>query len=989
VGSTALAEQMDPEDLFAGMASYHDMVKRIAIRYNAHVAKIVGDGVDLYFGYPIAGEDDTVHAVHAGLNIVQEVSQLHVGNKPLQVRAGLATGQVTVGMLDDMSIAGSAPNLAARIQSEAKPNQVAIAPTTRRLAGDQFIYEDLGLFTLKGFSDEVRISAVIGAVSHDSRSAWRGRDSSLPMVGRDAELRVLEQCWQRVTDRHCAGALLIADAGLGKSRLGTAFQEGLKDTSHLTIRLQCSPFHTNSVLHPFVQHLVQASGFARNDSALIQIEKLESQLAIASITEVRDVALIAALVGVHVENRYPPIELPPPAQLALTKDALMRYFIDLAHKQAHIFADTTLTRYFAGLAQAKPLLMIVEDLHWIDPSSLELIDMLLSSGQLSRAFLLMTARTIFKPSFNAEADIVTIALDRLSEDAARQMALNLCAAVALPATDIDTIIARTDGIPLYIEEMTRMVLDTQNTAVRAIGSAALGVPDTLMDLLMSRLDRLGPAKALAQVAAVLGNEFPRELLQACADLSKNEFETQLRQLLDSGLVLTVGASADRLRFKHALVERTAYDSILLKRRVSLHAAVADALTGDFASKVQGSSELVARHLARANRALEAGRFLLQAGIQALSRGAPREAAGHLQEGLEALKNVATSPERAECELGLLSMLGPTTMVLMGPGSAQFGDVQKRAHALSESIPGKPREFPITYALCLYHWGRAEFDIANPLARALLQTAYDKGDDNESVMAAGNMNGMIQFHLGNAAQARQYLQDSVNRYQPERDAALYPVYMMDFGVFGRFYLGLASFVCGDTNAAIQHATDAYVLAQRLNQPHTLGFSLLANFMLAGMRNDPVVALQFSEQCVEFASQYGFPEFIGAARMVRGWATAQQGHAAQGLEDMEAGLAMWQMTGFENWQAWFAVLKVDVLLMLQQTIPALDAVNGQLERIARNNEQQFRSLLIAQKAVVLRATGQGSDQVHALFDEAAAVAQQQGAVAWSRWIEKKRL
>jgi class 3 adenylate cyclase/tetratricopeptide (TPR) repeat protein len=987
VGSTALAEQMDPEDLFAAMAAYHQLVKRVAIRYHGHVAKIVGDGVDLYFGYPVAGEDDAVRAVHAGLNIVQDISSIQVAGKPLQVRVGLATGQVTVGMLDTISIAGSTPNLAARIQAEALPMQVALAPGTRRIAGGQFIYEDRGLFALKGFSDEVRISVVTGAVAQNSRSAWRGRDGSMALVGRDVEMARLAACWQRVDDRHCAGALLVADAGFGKSRLATEFEHSLKDTAHLTVRLQCSPFHTNSVLHPFVQHLVQASGFTRHDSALIQIEKLESQLAIAGITAPQDVALIAALVGLQPGNRYPPIELPPPAQLALTKDALVRYFLDLAHKQAVTATDDTLSRYFAGLAQTQPLLLLMEDLHWADPTSLELLDLLLSSERLSRTFVLMTARSSFTPAFKPSADLTVLPVERLSEAASRQMALNLCAAMALPASEMNILIARTDGIPLFIEEMTRMLLDAQSTGVRVGTSAALGVPDTLMDLLMERLDRLGPAKSLAQVAAVIGNQFPRELLQTCADMSPAAFDAQLSQLLDSGLMLSAAGSLN-LKFKHALVEKTAYDSILLKSRVALHTRVADALTGPFASHVQGESELVARHLARANRALEAGRYLLQAGMQSLGRGAPREAAGHLREGLDALKDVANGSERAECELGLLSVLGPTTMVLMGPGSAAFGEVQKRAYDLCRALPGQPREFPITYGLCLYHWGRAEFDIANPLASALLQTAYDKGDDNEAVMAAGNMNGMIQFHLGHPAAAREHLENSVQRYQPERDAALYPVYLMDFGVFGRFYLALASFVCGDADAARQHALDAYELAQRLNQPHSLGFSLLANFNIACMRDEPEVARQFAEQCVEFASQYGFPEFIGMARLVRGWAVARGGQPAEGLQDMEAGIELWKMTGFENWQTWFAVLKVQVLLMLARTDEAMQAIDAQFTRMDVNNENQFRSVLMAQKAVVLRAQGTDDARTMALFDAAAALAESQGAVAWSRWIADKR-
>jgi tetratricopeptide (TPR) repeat protein len=252
-----------------------------------------------------------------------------------------------------------------------------------------------------------------------------------------------------------------------------------------------------------------------------------------------------------------------------------------------------------------------------------------------------------------------------------------------------------------------------------------------------------------------------------------------------------------------------------------------------------------------------------------------------------------------------------------------------------------------------------------------------------------MNGMIQFHLGNAPQAREHLENSVKRYQPERDAALYPVYLMDFGVFGRFYLALASFVCGDADAARQHALDAYALAQRLNQPHSLGFSLLANFNIACMRDEPAVAQQFAQQCVEFATQYGFPEFIGMARIVRGWAAARQGQPVQGLQDMEAGIEMWKMTGFENWQTWFTVLKVDVLLMLGRTSQALQEVQAQFARMERNGENQFHSLLIAQQAAVLHASEHDRSQVQALFEQAQALAHTQGALAWSRWIDRKRL
>lgn len=964
VGSTALAEQMDAEDLFDALAAYHNMVKRIAVRFNGHVAKIVGDGVDLYFGYPIAGEDDAVRAIHAGLAILEELQHLTLTDgKPvkLQVRVGVATGRVTVGMLDAMSIAGSTPNLAARIQAEAKPGQLAIAPSTRRIAGAQFTYQDLGLFSLKGFADEVPICAVTGAHALSSRSAWRGHDSQLPMVGRDAELAALQRCWQSAKTRHGVGAVLMADAGMGKSRLGAAFLESLHDEPHLAIHLQCSPFHGNSVLYPFVQHLSGASGFTRHDSALVQVEKFEAQMAIAGITAPQDLALLASLLDIKIENRYPPLEMPPPARLQMAEDVLLRYFVELASQMPMTSTETVLSHYFKGMTKSKPLLLLVEDLHWIDPSSLELLDKLLGSEQLPRTLVLMTARPNFKHAFKPEADITRIELQKLDEAAARQMVVNLCDAIALPAAAVDLILKKTDGIPLYIEEMTRMVQDAQarSRGGLMIGmlDAGLGVPDTLMDLLMERLDRLGPAKKLAQVAAVLGQEFSQELLTAVAQMSADEFDTQLGALTDSGLLLRTGP--DRLKFKHALVENTAYDSILLKARIALHGRAVECLQGEFAALAQGAPEVLAHHLARANRALEASRYLLQAGIQSLQSGAPREAAEHLKEGLAALKDVPADEARAGAELALLSVLGPTTMVLMGPGSAPFGEVQKRAHALCHELPGKPRQFPITYGLCLYHWGRAEFEIAQTLARQLLDTANaieragvaDAGaSPEEAVMAACNMNGMIAFHMGESEQARAQLQRSVGLYQPDRDAALYPVYLMDFGVFGRFYLALSCMACGDADAARQHAHDAYLLAQKLNQPHSLGFSLLANMNIAAMREEHDVARQFAEQCVEFSSQFGFPEFIGMARIVRGWSAARQGHPAQGLDDLEAGLAMWQMTGFENWQSWFTCLKADILHLLGKPAQATAEIEAQLARIEGNRELQFKPQLLARKAIL---------------------------------------
>ncbi len=330
------------------------------------------------------------------------------------------------------------------------------------------------------------------------------------------------------------------------------------------------------------------------------------------------------------------------------------------------------------------------------------------------------------------------------------------------------------------------------------------------------------------------------------------------------------------------------------------------------------------------------------------------------------------------------------MVLMGPGSLPFGAVQKRAYELCQALPGAPRRFPITYGLCLFHWGRAELETAYGLVRELLLAAEANPESDEAVMAANNMSGMITFHLGDPRGAKAHLERSVARYRAERDAALYPVYLMDFhGVFGRFYLALATFVTGDADAARDHAREAYELAGRLNQPHTLGFSLLANFTVAALRGEPDVARRFAAQCIEFASQQGFPEFVAMARIIRGWADARAGHLESGIADMAEGIELWKATGFENWQPWFACLKAEAMARNGRRDEALEDIDRQLDRIGRNGENQFRSLLLAEKASILGAMTGHADEAGPLFAEAEKIARSQGAQAWLDQIGQKRL
>ena len=522
------------------------------------------------------------------------------------------------------------------------------------------------------------------------------------------------------------------------------------------------------------------------------------------------------------------------------------------------------------------------------------------------------------------------------------------------------------------------------------GGNVRNVPDTLVDLLTERLDRLpASGKLMAQLASIIGREFDRDLLAAAAPDGDTLLQDGLRAMLESGLVLPSSADGERLLFKHALVEDTAYASVPPKRCAELHGRVADALLTRFKDRVERQPELAARHLTRAGEGLRAAPWWQAAGGQALSRGAPREAAGHLRAGVDALKSAPAGLERDAAELGLLSMLGPTTMVLLGPGSAEFGEVQERAYGLSQVLPGQPRLFPTSYGWCLFNWGRARLTTATQLVDRLLQASAQRAGDTEAAMAAHNMAGMVRFHLGQADAAHKHLSQSTALYKPQRDAALYPVYLMDFGVFGRFYLALSTQVLGFADAARRIAAESLLLAEGLNQPHTMGFAMLANFNTAVMRGDVGEALPMAERCIEFSSQFGFPEFIAMARVARGWAQAHgQQRWAEGLVDVQAGLEGWAQTGFENWQPWFATLQAEIMGHLGQQAQALQHIDRQLARIAANGELQFKGPLLAERAAALAALPGRRDEAAAEFDEAATLAREQGAAGWSERIARRR-
>jgi len=672
--STGHARDSDPDDLLEALRRYQRVACEIAARFGGYIARMVGDGVDIYFGYPTASEDDAVRAVLAALWLAKEVPRIETGpDRHLRPRMGVATGLVAVSLDQGVAVAGSTPNLAARIQAVVPPGCVGVAPATRRIAEGPIEFQDFGVHALKGFEQPLAISLARRANRFDSRSAWRGSSSRHALVNRESELAAMLAAWQRAAAGCVLGILVSGEAGLGKSRLVGELQTRLPAQGHSWLHVQGSPLHINSVLQPFIAHLTSAAGFDEHDSAGAQLDKLEAQLAVAGLFEQRERALLATLLGLPVEGRYPPLDMPPPLRLQLTKEALRRYFVGLTGAGPNGSPGGT-----------RPLLLVIEDMHWIDPTSVELVNLLLSERGAAPITLVMTARPAFKPAWPADCEVLHLPLERLDDAAAEKVARLQSQGAELPPESLAMIVERTDGVPLFIEEMTRLVLVTR-TKPREVTRT---VPGTLMDLLTARLDRLPAAgKLAAQLAAVIGREFDRRLLFSLDRALANQLAEGLAALLDSEIVLPNSADGERMWFKHALILDAAYASLPPKRRVERHGQVAAALLSGFADRVSQQPEVAALHLTRAGQAMDAARWWQAAGAQALSRGAPREAAAHLRAGLDALAAAEAGVVRDTAELGLLSMLGPTTMVLRGPGDAEFGAIQQRAYNLTRQLPG--------------------------------------------------------------------------------------------------------------------------------------------------------------------------------------------------------------------------------------------------------------------------------------------------------------
>src|SRR6476661_4211704 len=756
VGSTALSARMDPEDLREVISAYQKCVAETVQRFGGFVAKYMGDGVLIYFGFPQAHEDDAERAVHAGLELVAAVGGLKT-HAPLETRVGIATGLVVVGDLigsgasQEQAIVGETPNLAARLQGIAKPNTVVIAEGTRRLLGNLFELQDLWAKDLKGITGPVQAWVALRASSAKGRFEALHATGLTALVGREEELELLLQRWSKAKSGEGQVVLLSGEAGIGKSRLIAALLERLTTEQHVRLRYFCSPQHTDSALYPIIGQMERAAEFAQDDTPQVRLDKLDAVLTRTS-TPKADAALFADMLSLPNDGRYPTLDLTPEQRRHRTFEAL--------------------SLQIEALTSSRPVLIIVEDTHWVDPTSLEAFGQVVAQIPNLPALLIVTFRSEFEPPWIGRSHVTALTINRLAERDVRAMIDNVIGNKPLSLEVRQDIIERTDGVPLFVEEITKAVLETENEGAAQrtaaiVPSPALAVPASLHGSLMARLDRVGPAKEIAQIGAALGRKISHPLLAAVVRKPEAELASALDRLVAAGLLFQQGVRPHATYlFKHALVQDAAYGMLLREPRRALHARIAETLQSQFTEIAENQPELLARHYTEAGLIEKAARFWGRAGQRSVERSALVEGVAHLRRALEQIATLPPSPRVRREQIKLQSALITPLIHVKGYAAAETKAATEQARLLIEQAEalGEPPEDPLLLFLVLYAFWVANHVAFNGDAMRDLATQFlalaEKQRASVPLMVGHRLTGVSLIVTGDIARDRGHLDRAI-------------------------------------------------------------------------------------------------------------------------------------------------------------------------------------------------------------------------------------
>lgn len=967
VGWSELSERVDPDRLPQLLRSYHDVCTEIIKRHEGHVAQYLGDGVMVYFGYPRAHENNAERAVRTGLDIVSAVADMsrelaRQGLPALQVRVGIHTALTVVGEVGERNrheqlAVGSTPNVASRLQSIAEPGAVVIGASTRSLIARSFRCVDLGIRQLKGSSQPLRVYRVLAPRAWDTRFEATRAEHLTPLVGREGEIGMLLDCWQLVREGTGQIVCVRGEAGIGKSRLVEVLRERLRDEAPTEVILQCLPHFSNSPLHPIIEHSRRALRMSSDDTAEMQLDKIEALLLHAFGRPIDDVKLLASLLGVPYEERHGALGLPP---LRVRAES-MRMLVDV----------------LLATARQQPVLLVLEDAHWADPSTLEVITELIRRVPQFAVLLIITHRTQFTATAFMQSGALQMDVGRLSVSQAKAFITRLNDKGTLTSDMVDKIVARGDGIPLFLEEITKSTLESMDEHGRP-GAAPNPVPSTLRDSLMARLDRVPNGKIVAQIGAVLGREFSQTLVAAIARELQVDAGHALRGLAEAGLVHGRTARDDIMfRFKHALVQDVAADSLVKNARRALHASAARLLESGAGNESEAPPELLAHHYTEAGEWILAVPRWIQAGKRAAERLAHIEALHHFDQAMCLLSHYPESAQRVRIELELLVARGAVMVTLRGYAAPEVEQIYQRARQLCADVGDPVLECSVLRGQTQLLLLRARYGEARATADEMMRAAERTGGLAQLVDAY-MMAGLIAIYEGRFASAAELLEYAMQRLDPGGHRQYGTSNGVDLGIGCLAYHARVLWFMGQADSALRSAREALTLASR---PAVWLGAVQAHGMRALLhqaQGDVEDARVFAERTARHASEQCIPYWQALAGIVLGWVEARTGRAQAALERLGEAWRQYQSTGATLGKSWVMTVFAEAQRNAGDPHAALASLKTALEHVDANGELYFAP-------EIWRMIGElrepdSPDEAERCYLEAQRIARETGALTW---------
>jgi predicted ATPase/class 3 adenylate cyclase len=924
VGSTEIAQSVDPEDLAEVLRLFKETCAASVAAFDGHIASYYGDGIMVFFGFPHAHEDDPERAVRAGLRIINEIPAIRTHAK-LNVRIGIATGLVVVGdlrgekMFEDGTAMGETPNLAARLQAMADPGTLIIAPTTHQLAGDAFEYELRGAFKLKGFAKEVEAWQVTG--TRETVSRFMALDDVLlkPLIGRASEYETLNEKWMLASAGQGQVVLVSGEPGIGKSRLVEELRQNTSGVSHTQNRYQCSPYHFASAFYPVIRQFEIVAGLRPDDSDETKLKKISSVLGDPSDHVLK---LAASLLSVPFEDRLGPLDLTPQKIMDQTLGMLLKIL--------------------ASMAAEKPVLLFFEDAHWVDPTTKLLLDRIVNQIKDLPVLVVMTFRPEFDPGWALQSNLTKVVLRQLDFHQVKRIVDEVAPGQPISDEMYEVIAARSDGVPLYVEEVTKDLLESgalvESHATHPVGASSPSspVPSTLHDALMARLDRLSSAKEVAQIGAVIGPQFSYPLIAEVSRFGEKALRSSLELLVDAGIVTRAAAGdLETFSYRHALIRDTAYNSLLKSERRVLHERVAETLNQDAPHTGDASPEILAHHYTMAGMSKQAIHCRYLAGQRAVQRSANIEANTQLSLAIEQLQEQSQSDDRDRKEIEIQILRAGVLRSTAGIAADETGSVYERIRYLCERVKETGQLFPVLNGLYSFHLVRAEYDLARNVAGELLNLADSTGETQHRMVAHRAM-GAVLFHIGELNPAYEHLKQALELYSRERDGHLAFIYGSDHAAITSCFLSLAIWIRGAPDKALDIQNQAVAAARKLEHAHSIAQSLTYLCMLHLLRREPDQVIEVVDQLEDLASKHSFTFMSITATLWRSWVNAYVSPNPDTIRALRNAAEAWWASGAGNYKPFFLTLIAEVTLKAGDRECALDLLTDAREHQDLTNE-----------------------------------------------------